>query len=607
MPRSSLSHFFWPPVIDGDYLDAARKRCLVILCITGGLIGITSGLYDFENYYAQYPVHTLITIFSPMALFIGPVLIARAANVRTIAWLFLSYVYLGLTLVALTSGGMVSYVAFFLLPWVMLVTLFLGWKEGIGGALLVLCTYLMFNAVHGGIRPSPFDVTAGALSHWLMVGLSFALVMLTAGAATFQREMERAAVKLSEARIEAEAANRAKSDFLAKMSHEIRTPMNGVLGMAEMLESTSLDDQQKLYASTISSSGASLLAIINDILDLSKIEAGRLSFETEPFELKGFIDQIGMLFQTSAKQKQLDFLLSYDEDLPAEVIGDAGRIRQILINLVGNALKFTRQGHIKIKVGGGANNAIADLEFTVEDTGIGVPADKVEDIFNKFEQVETSTTRRFEGAGLGLAISRQLAHAMGGDLTMQSVQNEGCSFTFKVSLPIAQSTPHPKDIAASALTGGTADASVPLDRVSQNAAQSAPDRIRVLVAEDNEVNRLVLKAMIDPQRYDVVFAVNGLEAVNAYKAASFDLVLMDISMPVMDGHVATKEIRKFEIEADAARKPIICVTAHAFEDQREKSLANDMDDYLSKPVSKTQIDAALTKWTLASTGARQVA
>lgn len=607
MPRSSLKHFFWPPVVNGDYLDAARKRCLVILCITGGLIGITSGLYDFENYYAQYPVHTLITIFTPMALFIGPVLIARAANVRTVAWLFLSYVYLGLTLVTLTSGGMISYAAFFLLPWVMLVTLFLGWKEGIGGALLVLCTYLMLNAIHGGIRPSPFDVTTGAMSHWLMVGLSFALVMLTAGAATFQREMERAAVKLSEARIEAEAANRAKSDFLAKMSHEIRTPMNGVLGMAEMLESTSLDDQQKLYARTISSSGASLLAIINDILDLSKIEAGRLSFETEPFELKGFIDQIGMLFKTSAKQKQLDFLVSCDENLPAEIIGDAGRIRQILINLIGNALKFTHEGHIKIKVGGVAKNAIADLEFTVEDTGIGVPADKVEDIFNKFEQVETSTTRRFEGAGLGLSISRQLAHAMGGELTMQSVQNEGCSFTFKVSLPIAQLKSRPDDTATDSLKTAADKALASLDADSQTAAQSAPDRIRVLVAEDNEVNRLVLKAMIDPQRYDVVFAVNGLEAVNAYKAAAFDLVLMDISMPVMDGHVATREIRKFETEADAARKPIICVTAHAFEDQREKSLANDMDDYLSKPVSKTQIDAALKKWTLASTGARQVA
>lgn len=607
MPRSSLNHFFWPPVVDGDYLDAARKRCLVILCITGGLIGIASGLYDFENYYAQYPVHTLITIFTPMALFIGPVLIARAANVRTVAWLFLSYVYLGLTMVTLTSGGMISYAAFFLLPWVMLVTLFLGWKEGIGGALLVLCTYLMLNAVHGDIRPSPFDITTGAMSRWLVVGLSFALIMLTAGAATFQREMERAAIKLSEARIEAEAANRAKSDFLAKMSHEIRTPMNGVLGMAEMLESSSLDDQQKLYAKTISASGTSLLAIINDILDLSKIEAGRLSFENEPIELKGFIDQINMLFQTSAKQKQLDFLVSYDEDLPAEVIGDAGRIRQILINLIGNALKFTHEGHIKIKVGGGANNTIADLEFTVEDTGIGVPADKVEDIFNKFEQVETSTTRRFEGAGLGLSISRQLAHTMGGELTMQSVQNEGCSFTFKVSLPIAQLKSRPDDTATDSLTTAADDALATSDADSQNAAQSAPDRIRLLVAEDNEVNRLVLKAMIDPQQYDVVFAVNGLEAVNAYKAASFDLVLMDISMPVMDGHVATREIRKFEIEADAARKPIICVTAHAFEDQREKSLANDMDDYLSKPVSKTQIDAALKKWALSSTGARQVA
>jgi|GEM_PF-5514229 len=599
MSRSALSCFFWPPVIDGDYLDAARKRCLLVISLAAALVGFASGLRNFDNSFSLYPLQTVITILAPLVFLICPVLLARTNSVRGVAWFFMVYSYLGFITVALLAGGMFSRTVFFMLPWAVMATLFLGWKEGVGGAIVVFCTYLALHYLRADILPSVYEINADMISSWLLVALSLTLVMLTAGAAIFQREMERAAVKLSEARIEAVAASRAKSEFLAKMSHEIRTPMNGVIGLAEALENTELTDKQRLFAETISSSGESLLAIINDILDLSKVEAGRLCLENKPFELKSFVEQISMLFKSHANQNKLALLVDFDEHLPRHVIGDTGRIRQILINLIGNALKFTKEGHIKIKVSGSATGSTADLAFAIEDTGIGIPADKLDAIFAMFEQVEGSTTRRFDGAGLGLTISLQLAQEMGGDITVQSAHGKGSTFTFKVKLPVAQTA-----------TGETSDALSIAARPEKEPEERADlhhDRIRVLAAEDNEVNRLVLKSMIDGGKYHVTFAVNGLEAFNTYKSGQFDVVLMDISMPEMDGHKATREIRKYEDETGATRTPIICVTAHAFATQREKSLEIGMDDYLPKPVTSAQISAMLSKWTGAAQDAQEVA
>jgi signal transduction histidine kinase/ActR/RegA family two-component response regulator len=602
MARSAIRQFFWPPVIDGDYLDAARKRCLLVVSIAVAIIGSLSGWRNFDASMAAYPIQTIIAITVPLVFLVCPFLIARTPRVRGIAWFFLAFSYVGIVAVSVIAGGMYSRSALFLLPWAVYATLFLGWKEGVGAAIIVVCTYLVLYSMRGVIAPSVYEMSIDVLSHWLVVGLSMTLVMLITGAAIFQREMEHAATKLCEARTEAESANRAKSDFLAMMSHEIRTPMNGVLGMAEMLEDTELSDQQRLYAETITSSGASLMTIINDILDLSKIEAGHISLTNKPFALRSFIEQISMLFKLRANQQQLDLIIELDENLPDQVSGDAGRIRQILINLIGNALKFTEKGHIKLKVSGAFMTGDVGLSFIVEDTGIGIPEDKLDDIFRKFEQVEGSTTRRYDGAGLGLAISRQLAHAMGGDITAQSVCGEGCTFTFKVTLPVAAA------IAPSPVR--TRETSVVITRHedgSPSGTELKTSRIRVLIAEDNDVNRLVIKSMIDAAKYDICFAVNGVKALAAYRASAFDVVLMDVSMPEMDGYEAACAIRNFERETEARHTPIVCVTAHAFEDQREKTIAAGMDDYLSKPIRREQLAAMLSKWTTARGKARDVA
>ena len=603
MSRSPVTHFFWPPVRDGDYLEAARKRCLIVISLAATVAGLISGLRNFEQSIALYPVQTLIAVLGPLVMLACPILIAKTNNVRAVAWFFLIYSFIALVAVPLLAGGMFSRATFFMLAWAVMATLFLGWKEGIGAAVVVLCTYLLLYNLHSSLPPSVYEITSETISLWLLIGLSLTLVMLTTGAAIFQREIEQAAVKLSEARIEAETANRAKSEFLAKMSHEIRTPMNGVLGMAEMLENTELTKNQRLYAETITSSGESLLTIINDILDLSKIEAGHMTFIDEPFCLKAFIEQISMLFKLRANQQQLELLLEYDDELPSHVVGDAGRIRQVLINLIGNALKFTKTGHIKINIGGKTDGNTSSLLFKVEDTGVGISADKLDHIFNNFEQAEASTTRRFDGAGLGLAISRHLARAMGGDIKAQSEYGVGSTFTFNLALPVAATvTPRFE-------TGKENSFEVePQDDAKKEENRLEPiNAIRVLAAEDNEVNRLVLKSMIDARKYALTFAVNGLEALEAFKTQNFDIVLMDISMPEMDGHEATRAIRLLEEKNNLKRTPIVCVTAHAFESQRQRSLDAGMDDYLTKPMSREIITSTLLKWTQPSFGRQEVA
>jgi signal transduction histidine kinase len=405
---------------------------------------------------------------------------------------------------------------------------------------------------------------------------------LVAGQNRIIADLESTRLALDEARRHAESATRAKAEFLAAMSHEIRTPMNAVIGMTQLLRHTPLTEEQRESVDTITAGGEHLLGIINDILDISKIEAGKLEIEAAPFSPSDCVAEAVNLLAGRAAAKNLVLRTVIEPTLPARVTGDATRLRQILVNLIGNAVKFTERGEVVVRAG--AKPEVAgriDLQFAVRDSGIGIPADRIDRLFADFSQVDPSTTRRYGGTGLGLAISKRLVELHGGRIGVASEPGAGSTFHFTLATrpaPPAGSVPPMKTAAANGD-----------DSFDPRFAERHPARI--LVAEDNAVNQKVIVRTLEKLGYSPTVVPDGRAALAAVHAGRFDVVLMDIEMPELDGPAATRAIRA---EVAAARQPaIVALTAHALAGSREQYLAAGMDAFLTKPIRLADLKSTL--------------
>jgi signal transduction histidine kinase/CheY-like chemotaxis protein len=539
----------YDPARKRAYVDIARRWYVIAVLITGACWGITSTL--------MFPYDRLEQV---VLAFILAGVAASGVTLSSVAWLYSGFV--GLALVPLMVrlfyiGGEVYYA--------------LSAMTGLFMVVMIMAVYRMYLASSDALR---LEYT----NEELIQNLTQAGVELENMNRELTEEIDyvkRMEQELKLAKDKAEEMSQAKGEFLANMSHEIRTPMNGVIGTLQLLSDTKLGAVQQEYVDTAHKSAHSLLTILNDILDLSKIEAGKLNIELIPLDIREIVSELITLHSMTAEEKIIRLYADIDEQLPQVLIGDPTRIRQILANLISNALKFTEKGHVMVKISVlSSDDQYADIRMEVEDTGVGIREEIKDKLFNEFTQADGSTTRKYGGTGLGLAIVKQLVEMMHGRFGVDSVPGEGSTFWFRVNLGISAEQTIKQ----------------PLEHELELKGKLSG---HVLLVEDNPINQMVAQKMLEKVGIKSTLAADGQEALDMLEQEEFDAVLMDCQMPVMDGYEATRRIR----EQDALHKlPVIAMTANVMEGDRERCIEAGMNDYIGKPFVEADLKKTLARW-----------
>ncbi len=559
-----------------DEVTRLRGRLLSVCAPAGMVLGLgLTILHAFEELtgtitpYAD-PVVSALSIILPalVSLLEGltPVLIRWTRSVTVGGWWFLGVIMTGLLPFALFKFGIYSPNIFIVVALPVLFGLFISARAATIGTVIVMAYCLTLPAISQITDPNANDhrMAAEQWTHAVYASIAaFSLYLATMCFAVFYNKILR---DVEEARAAAQRASEAKSTFLANMSHELRTPLNGVLGFARLLRDISEDDKASIYADKINASGEALLALLNDVLDISKIEAEAMELEQTPLSVRAVIEDVLDMQSSVASERGLTLEAHVDPGVHDAFIGDKVRLRQILLNLIGNALKFTPKGGITVDVRTEEETDAATLlRFAVTDTGIGIPAEVLPNVFERFRQADMSTTREFGGTGLGLAICRKLSELMGGEIGVTSTVGKGSTFWFTVRLDRDHSR-------------------VPLANEAETIVpvMLAEAGKRILVAEDNATNQLLIETLLQRSGYQCHLVETGVEALEALKQAPFDLVLLDGHMPRMGGIEAAQAIRASG--ADYAGIPIVALTADTMSGQRQAYLDAGMDDFLSKPV-----------------------